>query len=323
MINVGIFCGGYSSEYDISIKSATTILENVKSAVYNAFLVRVDKDAWIAEYSGEEAEVSLNDLSFTLSSGEKIKIDIAHIYIHGNPGENGQLQAFFEMKDLPFINASSLSSSLSFDKWMCNQFLKSFNVKVADAIVLTRDTKYTLSEIGEQLKYPLFVKPTDSGSSYGISKVYKEEDLQKAIDYAFAEGETVICEAFMDGIEVTCAVYRDKAGSHALPCVEIVPDADFFDYEAKYEGKSEEIVPARISDELTKRIQDLTIKIYDALQLRSVARVDYMVVDGEPLVIEVNTTPGFTPESLVPKMLRHAGITISDFWKDIYDFERK
>ncbi|MCO5267905.1 MAG: D-alanine--D-alanine ligase [Brumimicrobium sp.] len=322
MINVGIFCGGYSSEHDISIKSASTILEHVKGAEYNAFLVRVERNGWFAEYKGETLQVSIDDFSFTLSSGEKITIELAHIYIHGNPGENGRLQAYFEMMNLPYINADSLSSALSFDKWMCNQFLRAFNVTVADSVLLKRHTQYSISEIGKKLGYPLFVKPTDSGSSYGISKVYKEEDLQKAIDYAFSEGKTVICEAFMDGFEVTCGVYRNQEGVNALPCVEIVPESDFFDYEAKYQGKSQEIVPARISDELTKEVQELTKKIYDLLQLRSVARVDYMIVKNKPFVIEINTTPGFTPESLVPKMLTHEGIAIRDFWESIYAFER-
>lgn len=322
MINVGIFCGGYSSEHDISIKSASTILEHVKGAEYNAFLVRVERNGWFAEYKGETLQVSIDDFSFTLSSGEKITIELAHIYIHGNPGENGRLQAYFEMMNLPYINADSLSSALSFDKWMCNQFLRAFNVTVADSVLLKRHTQYSISEIGKKLGYPLFVKPTDSGSSYGISKVYKEEDLQKAIDYAFSEGKTVVCEAFMDGFEVTCGVYRNQEGIHALPCVEIVPESDFFDYEAKYQGKSQEIVPARISDELTKEVQELTKKIYDLLQLRSVARVDYMIVKNKPFVIEINTTPGFTPESLVPKMLTHEGIAIRDFWESIYAFER-
>ncbi|MBW7868152.1 MAG: D-alanine--D-alanine ligase [Brumimicrobium sp.] len=322
MINVGIFCGGYSSEHDISIKSASTILEHVKGAEYNAFLVRVERNGWFAEYKGETLQVSIDDFSFTLSSGEKITIELAHIYIHGNPGENGRLQAYFEMMNLPYINADSLSSALSFDKWMCNQFLRAFNVTVADSVLLKRHTRYAISEIGKKLGYPLFVKPTDSGSSYGISKVYKEEDLQKAIDYAFSEGKTVVCEAFMDGFEVTCGVYRNQEGIHALPCVEIVPESDFFDYEAKYQGKSQEIVPARISDELTKEVQELTKKIYDLLQLRSVARVDYMIVKNKPFVIEINTTPGFTPESLVPKMLTHEGIAIRDFWESIYAFER-
>lgn len=323
MINVGIFCGGYSSEFEISIKSASMILENLPKKKYNAFLVRVNQEGWFADYNGETAEVSPIDFSFTLQSGEQIKIDLSHVYIHGDPGENGKLQAYFEMKNMPFVNSSALSSELSFDKWFCNQFLKGFGIKVADSVLLLKNTEYSTQDIGERLGYPLFVKPADSGSSYGISKVYALNDLQKAIDGAFAEGNTVVCEAFLKGTEVTCGVYRNENGVQALPCTEIVSESDFFDYDAKYLGKSQEITPARISDELTKQTQDLTVKIYQLLQMRSLARVDFMLVNNEPYVIEVNTTPGFSAESLVPKMLKHAEISIGDFWTEIYDFERK
>ena len=323
MINVGIFCGGYSSEFEISIKSASMILENLPKDKYNAFLVRVNEEGWFADYHGETAEVSPIDFTFTLGNADQIKIDLSHVYIHGNPGENGKLQAYFEMKNMPFINSSALSSELSFDKWFCNQFLKGFDIKVAASQLLLKDTSYSTKEIGERLGYPLFVKPADSGSSYGISKVYALEDLQKAIDAAFAEGNTVVCEAFLKGTEVTCGVYRNENGVQPLPCTEIVSESDFFDFEAKYLGKSQEITPARISDELTKKTQELTVKIYQLLQMRSLARVDFMIVDNEPCVIEVNSTPGFSPESLVPKMLSHAGISIGDFWKEIYVFEGK
>lgn len=323
MINVGIFCGGYSSEFEISIKSASTILENLPKEEYNAFLVRVNEEGWFADYKGESAEVSPIDFTFKLKNGNQIKIDLSHVYIHGDPGENGKLQAYFEMKNMPFINSSALSSELSFDKWFCNQFLKGFDIKVAASQLLLKNKAYSPKEIGERLGYPLFVKPADSGSSYGISKVYALEDFQKAIDEAFAEGNTVVCEAFLKGTEVTCGVYRNDSGVIPLPCTEIVSESDFFDYDAKYLGKSQEITPARISDELTKKVQDLTVEIYQLLQMRSLARVDFMIVEDKPYVIEVNTTPGFSSESLVPKMLKCAEISISDFWKEIYAFERK
>jgi D-alanine-D-alanine ligase len=322
MLNVAIFCGGYSSEYEISIKSATMILNHLPKEEYNPFLVYVDRKGWVANYKNEKYDVSLYDFSFETKSGEKIVIDLAHVYIHGNPGENGKLQAYFEMKGLPFVNSSALSSELSFDKWFCNQFLRGFDVKVAEAELILENSNYDVQKIGGRLGFPLFVKPADSGSSYGISKVYKLEDLIPAIEAAFKEGKTVVCEAFLKGTEVTCGIYRNNDGLQPLPCTEIVSETDFFDYEAKYLGKSQEITPARIPDEMTVRIQELTAKIYQLLQMRSLARVDYMIVEGEPYVIEVNTTPGFSGESLVPKMLKSAGIEIGDFWKEIYEFER-
>ncbi len=322
MINVGIFCGGYSSEYEISLKSANMILSNIDREEYNAFLVEVNKKGWFAQYEGAKYEVSTKDFSFEIENGDKVKIELGHIYIHGNPGENGKLQAYFEMKELPFVNSSALSSELSFDKWFCNQFLRGFDIPVAKAKLLLSNKPFDVDEIGSDLGFPLFVKPADSGSSYGISKVYELQDLGLAIEEAFQEGRTVVCESFLSGTEVTCAVYENSNGLQALPCTEIVTETDFFDYEAKYLGKSQEITPARISDEMTLKIQELTREIYTLLQMRSLARVDYMIVNGVPYVIEVNSTPGFSSESLVPKMLSCANIEIVDFWREIYEFER-
>ncbi|MDX1651285.1 MAG: D-alanine--D-alanine ligase [Brumimicrobium sp.] len=323
MINVGIFCGGFSSEYEISLKSANMILSHLPKEEYNAFLVLVTRDHWMAEYKGERYKVSPIDFGFDTKEGERVIIELAHVYIHGNPGENGKLQAYFEMKGLPFVNSSALSSELSFDKWFCNQFLKGFGIHVAKSVLLLSNQDYDLDHIGNTLGFPLFVKPADSGSSYGISKVYKQEDLSDAILAAFKEGRTVVCEAFMKGTEVTCGIYENELGIVPLPCTEIVSETDFFDYEAKYLGKSQEITPARISDEMTNKVQELTKKIYQLLQMRSLARVDFMIVDDIPHVIEVNTTPGFSSESLVPKMLKCANIGIGEFWKTIYEYERK
>ena len=176
-------------------------------------------------------------------------------------------------------------------------------------------------KVVKALGLPIFVKPCDSGSSYGIARVEETGELQSAVDNAFAEGKTVVLEAFLDGTEVTCAVYRSTEGLIALPMTEIVTDNAFFDYEAKYLGKSQEITPARISDEMRDRCQELSKKIYQLLNLRSIARIDYMIVDGEPCVIEVNTIPGFSPESLVPQMIECKGQSVADFWKEILDAE--
>jgi len=322
MVNVGIFCGGYSSEFEISLKSASMILTNLPKDAYNAFLVEVTQEGWFAQYEGGRYEVSPVDFSFKKNDGQSIQIELGHVYIHGNPGENGKLQAYFEMKNFPFVNSSALSSELSFDKWFCNQFLRGFDIPVAKAKLLLKKKVYDFAEIGRELGFPLFVKPADSGSSFGISKVYNEEDLPKAIEEAFGEGRTVVCESFLKGTEITCAVYENQDGLKVLPCTEIVSETDFFDYEAKYHGKSQEITPARISDEMTLEIQELTKDIYSLLQMRSLARVDYIIVDDKPFVIEVNTTPGFSEASLVPQMLACANVPIGTFWKEIYEFER-
>jgi D-alanine-D-alanine ligase len=322
MVNVGIFCGGYSSEFEISLKSASMILSNLPKEEYNAFLVEVTHEGWFARYEEGRYEVSPIDFSFQKGDGQSLQIELGHVYIHGNPGENGKLQAYFEMKDFPFVNSSALSSELSFDKWFCNQFLRGFDIPVAKAKLLLKNKIYDFVEIGKELGYPLFVKPADSGSSFGISKVYYEKDLPKAIEEAFREGRTVVCESFLKGTEVTCAVYENQEGLQVLPLTEIVSETDFFDYEAKYLGKSQEITPARISDDMTLKIQELTKDIYSLLQMRSLARVDYIIVGDQPFVIEVNTTPGFSAASLVPQMLACADISIGTFWKEIYEFER-
>ncbi|MCR9171698.1 MAG: D-alanine--D-alanine ligase [bacterium] len=320
MKQVGIICGGYSSEFEISVKSAKTILNNFPEA-YKPRLIYLRKSGWTIQL--EEAEVPLHPTKFTFTENEeKQKIDLAIIYIHGDPGENGKVQAYLEMNDIPYVNSSPLASQLSFDKWYCNQFIKGFDVKVADSIFLTHpDHLPPTADVVAQLGLPIFVKPCDSGSSYGIARVEKEEDLKKAVAGAFAEGKTIVLEAFLDGTEVTCAVYRTPQGVKALPMTEIVSENAFFDYEAKYLGKSQEITPARIPDEQRDACQKISKQIYQLLSLRSIARVDFMLVQGVPYVIEVNTIPGFTAESLVPQMIAAEGLSIRDFWSEILEAE--
>lgn len=319
MKKIGILCGGYSSEFEISVKSATTILNNFPSD-YNAFLILVEKDKWTAKYKNEDLEFNPWTLSFTFNNEELI-LDAGIIYIHGNPGENGKIQALFEMKGIPCINSGALASALSFDKWYCNQFLKSFDIPVAKSTLLTNHSEINENEIIESLGLPCFVKPSDSGSSYGISKVKTKEELKPALEKAFKEGKTVVIESFLRGTEVTCGAYQSKNGIQTLPITEIVSENDFFDFEAKYHGKSEEIIPARISQNEVIKVEALTKNIYNLLNLRSVARIDFMLVNNEPFVIEVNTTPGFSPASIVPRMLNYKGQSITDFWKEIIEFE--
>jgi D-alanine-D-alanine ligase len=315
MKTVGIFCGGYSSEFDISIKSAETIQKNFPKD-YTTVKIIIKKEGWKAEVNGELVDFDSNSMSF----GNK-KIDIGLVYIHGDPGENGKIQALLDMKGIPYLNSGPLASALSFDKWFCNQFLKSFGIPVAKSILLTSSSTYSDEHIIQELGLPLFVKPADSGSSYGISKVKTKEELLPAIHSAFKEGKTVVIESFLNGTEVTCGVYRSTEGIVALPLTEIASENEFFDYDAKYLGKSQEITPARVSDEIKVKIQQRAKYIYELMQLRSIARIDFMVVDSEPFVIEVNTTPGFSPASIVPQMLTCAGISITDFWKNISEVE--
>ncbi|TNE55755.1 MAG: D-alanine--D-alanine ligase [Bacteroidetes bacterium] len=319
MKTIGILCGGFSSEYEISVKSARTIQENMPES-YQGLIVEVQRDDWWVHWKEGKYRLLRPEMRFE-TGDESVTLDAVIIYIHGNPGENGRLQAYFDMIDFPYVNSGALPSALSFDKWFCNQFLKGFGIPVADSVLLRNREQVESDSICNRLGLPCFVKPADSGSSYGISRVNVREDLDAAIEKAFEEGDTVVIESFLQGTEVTCGVYRNTSGIQALPLTEIVTDQEFFDYEAKYLGKSQEITPARISQELTKKVQDLSIRIYELLQLASIARIDFMLVGDEAYVIEVNTTPGFSKESIVPKMIHTKGITIRDFWKEILDAE--
>ncbi len=319
MKHIAILCGGFSSEFEISKKSATTILNNFPEG-YFPFLVEVTKESWTALISNQRVDYNPWDQSYVFE-GQKRQIDAAIIYIHGNPGENGKIQAILEMQEIPYVNSGALASELSFDKWYCNQFLKGFDIPVAKSLLLTKINDFTSEEIIVNLGLPCFVKPSDSGSSYGISKVNTQEELQPALEKAFAEGRTVVIESFLKGTEVTCGVYNSKSGIQTLPITEIVSENEFFDFEAKYLGKSEEIIPARISEIEVSRINELSIKIYQLLKLRSIARIDFMLVDQIPHVIEVNTTPGFSEASIVPRMLAHQGKSIQEFWGDILQKE--
>lgn len=315
---VGIFCGGFSSEFEISLKSAQTIQDHFPKN-YQTVKIAVAKTGWNALIDGEMYPFDLNTMSYTIN--EPVRIDLGIVYVHGDPGENGKIQALLDMHGIPYLNAGSLASSLSFDKWYCNQFLKGFGIPVAKSLVLNHSAQYSANEIVATLGLPVFVKPSDSGSSYGISKVKTEEDLPAALDAAFNEGKTVVIESFLNGIEVTCGVYRRENGLFALPLTEIASENEFFDYEAKYLGKSSEITPARVSEEIREKVQKRATFIYELMNLKSIARIDFMLVDDEPFVIEVNTTPGFSSASIVPQMLATAGIPIHDFWQEIVAVE--
>ena len=318
MKTIGIFCGGFSSEWEISLKSAQTIQDNFPKE-FTVYKIIVDRKGWYAQIDGENYPFDLNTMTFNI--GKEVRIDAGLVYVHGDPGENGKIQALLEMNQIPYVNSSPLASALSFDKWYCNQFLKNFGIKVANSLFLTDKNQYTPAQIVAELGLPIFVKPSDSGSSYGISKVKTVDGIEEALENAFKEGRTVVIESFLDGTEVTCGVYRKKSGVHALPLTEIASENEFFDYAAKYLGESKEITPARVSDEVRQEVQKQAKSIYQLMQLRSIARIDFMVVNGVPHVIEVNTTPGFSPASIVPQMIQCDGSTIHDFWKEIIAVE--
>lgn len=320
MKNVGVICGGFSSEFDISVKSGKNIQANFPDQ-YKSYLILLRKTGWTVLLDNNEVHLDSKDMSFVYN-GQDIKLDFAIIYIHGDPGENGKIQSYLEMIDFPYVNSGPLASQLSFDKWYCNQFLKGFGIKVADSEYLTDPaSKVDVDSICGKLGLPIFVKPCDSGSSYGISKVKSPEELMPAIESAFNEGRTVVLEGFLDGTEVTCGVYRTVEGIQTMSLTEIVTENDFFDFEAKYKGRSQEITPARVSQSITEEVQNISRKIYQLLNLRSIARIDFMLVNDIPYVIEVNTIPGFSNESIVPKMIAESGMSVKKFFGKILDAE--
>ena len=312
MKTIGLFCGGYSSEYEVSMKSAQLIINNFPKE-YELYKIVVSEKGWYGELSDSQMAFDMNSCELELPSGKKT-LDAGIICIHGDPGENGKIQAFLDLKGIPCVNSGFESSSLSFDKYTCNQFLKSQKIDTAKSILLRKHQLYNADHICNELGLPLFVKPTGSGSSYGISKVYKSDKLDKAIEFAFSEGEQIILESFLEGRELTCAVFRENDKIRALPITEIISENDFFDYDAKYNGKSKEQTPADIDEMLANTIQALSSEIYDLLGLRSIARIDFILVETKPFVIEVNTIPGFSEASIVPQMLNVAGIDLKDFW---------
>ncbi|MDC1244286.1 D-alanine--D-alanine ligase [Crocinitomicaceae bacterium] len=319
MKTIGLFCGGYSSEYEISMKSAQLIMNHFPKE-YEIYKIVVSEKGWYGELSDSQMAFDMNSCELELPSGKKT-IDAGIICIHGDPGENGKIQAFLDLKGVPYVNSGFESSSLSFDKYTCNQFLKTQNIDTAKSILLRKNQAYNANHICNELGLPLFVKPTGSGSSYGISKVYKSDELDKAIEFAFSEGEQIILESFLEGRELTCAVFRERGKLRALPITEIISENDFFDYDAKYHGKSKEQTPADIDEMLANTIQALSSEIYDILGLKSIARIDFILVGTAPYVIEVNTIPGFSEASIVPQMLNIAGIDLKDFWKMVIEQE--
>ncbi len=311
--NIAVLAGGNSSEFFISLKSAETIANEIDKEKYNVYVVQIKGSEWtLINDLNCGLIIHKNDFSFT-DRGQKEKFDLIISAIHGTPGEDGLLQAYFDMLSIPYVGSGVLTSSLTFNKYYCNTFLKNFNiVNIAKSVLLRKVSGFDTKKIINKLGLPCFVKPNAGGSSFGITKVKKEEDLTQAIEKAFEESNEVIIEEFIEGVEIQCGMFKTKEKEYKLPLVEIVPKTEFFDYKAKYEGLSKEIIPARISDELTEKCQLITSKLYDTLSCKGIVRMDFILKNGEYWFLEANTIPGMTKESLVPQMIKKAGMTIKE-----------
>ncbi|MDR2622021.1 MAG: D-alanine--D-alanine ligase [Dysgonamonadaceae bacterium] len=322
MKNIAIVAGGYSSEIVVSMKSAQGIQSFINPERYITYIVLITKEKWVVLLpNNEESPVDKNDFSFK-ENGNIVKFDFAYITIHGTPGEDGLLQGYFDMLDIPYSCCGALAASLTFNKYFCKQYLQRFEVKSAPCVLLRKKDAWDGKDIISELGLPVFVKPNDGGSSFGVTKVNSAEQLQMAVDLAFTEGNEVLIESFMQGTEVTCGCYRAGDKQTVFPVTEVVSQNEFFDFDAKYNGQVSEITPARISQALTGEVQSLTAKIYDYLGAKGIIRVDYIISpQGEVRLLEVNTTPGMTVTSFIPQQVKAAGLDIREVMTEIIENE--
>ena len=319
--NIAIIAGGDSSEYEVSLRSAAGIESFLNHEQYNTTIVLLRGIDWKAQVSENEwVVIDKNDFSYTYQ-GEKKTFDFAYITIHGTPGENGVLQGYFDLIGLPYSCCGVLAAAITFNKYACNHYLKGFGVRTAASILLRKgDSRPTDQEIVNEVGLPCFIKTNVGGSSFGVTKVKTLEDVEPAIEKAFAEGNEVICEAYMKGIEITCGVYKTRNKAVAFPITEVVTSNEFFDYDAKYNGQVDEITPARIPDEVRDAVQTMTLKIYDILGCKGIIRVDYILTEGWTInLLEVNTTPGMTATSFIPQQVKAAGLEIGEVLGEIIE----
>lgn len=318
MKNIAIVTGGDSSEYVVSIRSGANVLNAIDSKYFIPWMVFIRENKWsILDGENSIAIVDRSDFSFQLN-GETIKLEYAYIMIHGTPGEDGNLQGYFEMLGIPYSSCGVQSSALTFNKNFCNNYLKSFDIKMARSVRVMPGEKINPSEVVRELALPLFVKPSSGGSSFGVTKVKNEVELTGAIDQALKESPEVLIEQFIDGKEFTCGVVRIGHKKIVFPVTEVIPKNEFFDYEAKYTpGMADEITPARISEELTLEVQDLSSKIYDLCNCKGIVRVDYILKENTFYFLEINTVPGMTATSFIPQQIKAAGLNLTDLLTEI------
>lgn len=308
---VAVVAGGNSSEFVVSIKSGANVLNAIDPEKFTPWLVEIQNDRWEVINDGMKvSDIDRSDFSFNLN-GKKIKFDYAYITIHGTPGEDGILQAYFDLIGIPYSSCNVHSSSLTFNKWFCSNYLRSMGFTMANALKFTKGTTIHAAAIVEKLGLPIFVKPNAGGSSFGITKVKVKEELVAAIEKAWEESNEALVEQYVEGTEFTCGAVKIKDEMTVFPVTEVIPKNEFFDFDAKYTpGATEEITPARISVELTKKCQDLTAKIYEHCECEGIVRVDYILKDNEFYFLEVNTTPGMTATSFIPQQIRAMGSTL-------------
>jgi D-alanine-D-alanine ligase len=314
MKTIAIVAGGDSSEYEISVKSANEVGKALSSR-YIVYIIMIRGTNWYWEDNkGRYHNIDKNDFSL-ITDEYRIKFNGVFIAIHGTPGENGLLQGYFDILGIPYTSCGAFCSALTFNKQACKLFLKEYKIPMADAILIRKGDKLDPLGIIRQAGLPCFVKPNDSGSSFGVTKVKKKEELLAAIEIAFKESNEVLIEAFMNGREVACGVVKTKNTTYVFPVTEIISKNEFFDFEAKYTtGMSDEVTPAEMPALITNEIQRLSSLIYDLLDCSGIVRVDFIVIGEKPYFLEINTVPGMTKESIVPKQAVCAGLSPEELY---------
>lgn len=320
MKNIAIICGGDSGEYEVSVASGKMVFKNLDGNHYKGYLIVIKNQDWFfSDDKGNKYEIDKSDFSLHIGN-EKIRFDGIFNAIHGTPGEDGKLQGYFDMLGLPYTSSNLPTSSLTFNKYFCNRFVDSLGIKTPESVSFYRGEKFDKNQIVQHLGLPLFVKPAESGSSVGITKVNREDQLDKAIADAFLESDRILVEQYIKGRELCCGVINKGKELIVLPLTEIISKNEFFDYEAKYTlGRSEEPTPADIDEDVEQDVKTLSAFLFRQMDCKGFVRFDYILSETELYFLEVNTIPGITEASILPKMVRAFGMPVSEFFNIAID----
>jgi D-alanine-D-alanine ligase len=320
--NIALVTGGFSGEAVISYKSAVTIDNNLDRERFNVYKIDINPKGWFYELSdGRKLEIDKNDFSLQLDNGT-INFDAIFIGMHGTPGEDGKLQGYFDTLKIPYTSCDAAISALTFNKRYTVAVAAFSGINVAKSVLLLKDSKSSPDEIIHQLKFPVFVKPNNGGSSIGMSKVNEPSDeIGIAIEKAFKEDDQVLVEEYIKGREFTTGVFKSKGNIIVLPVTEVISKKDFFDYEAKYEGASTEVTPALVDEAVADKIREAAKKIYSVFNCRGVVRIDFIYNEeaGQPFMLEINTIPGQSEASIVPQQVKVMGWSLKEFYTKLVE----
>lgn len=313
MKNIAIVMGGYSAEKVISMKSGQVVFDSLDRNKYIPFKVIIDKTSWELKYDGIDYPINKKDFTATIP-GELISFDAVFIAVHGSPGEDGILQEYFDKLNIPYTSSGANQSKLSFDKYECNKVLAKNNLPSAKSFIVNSEENLDIKQTLKKVNLPCFVKPNSNGSSFGVSKVDKYEDFEPALQKAYQFDNNVLVESYLDGVEVTCGIHNFNNELFTFPLTEIVSENNFFDYQAKYEGKSQEITPARLPKDITNEVFRISKEVYKTLELSGIARIDFIIVGEKPFIIEANTVPGLSQESIIPQQAQSIGMNLTELF---------